>query len=238
MAFIEGYPAQDSSKSIMRHLAFMAIVMIVIVGFAADSSESLMEQLSSSAVPASIILGIMLYVSFKVNPKGWNRIINKHAYAASMGMDRQIAEKLLELDDTYFIIHNFTFELFHIDFLVISKYGIFVLNKTTSSKPLEIRDNILFQGGRTMETLTGNLWRICHLINIVLKKGYQVDVMPHPILVVPETEDLEVKTYEGIDILTPPSILDHLQDRKEDVLQPEISQGFSYYIKERYGPKK
>jgi hypothetical protein len=238
MAYIEGYPEQNGTKSLVRHLAFMAIVMIAIIGFMFDTPEKWMEQLSSSAVPLIIILAIMLYVSFKVNPKGWSRVINKQSYLKNLQQDSQIAEMLLKLDDTHFILHNITFELFQINFLVISPSGIFVIDKSKGSGPLEVRDNILFQNGRTMETLTGNLWRLCHLINIVLKKGYQVDVMPHPVLVIPDTEHLEVNNHEGISIVTPSGLTQLIGETRKEILRPEIAQGFAFYVKERYGPKK
>jgi hypothetical protein len=238
MAYIEGYPAQNSSKSLKRHLAFMAIVMIAITGFMSDSSQSWIEQITSSSVPLIIILAIMLYVSFKVNPVAWKRIINKQAYLMNLEQDSQIADMLLKLDDTHYILHNLTFELFQINFLVISPSGIFVIDKTKSGGPLEIRENILFQNDRTMETLTGNLWRLCHLINIVLKKGYEVDVMPQPVLVIPGTEHPGVNNYDGISIVIPSELTPLIGERKKGVLKPEVAQGFAFYIKERYGPKK
>ena len=238
MAYIEGFPPQDISKSIMRHLAFMAIVMIVTVGFMIDFSKDWFEQLSSSAVPLIIILAIMLYVSFKVNPKGWKLMLNKQDYLKYLKQDSMIVEQLLKLDDTHYILHNITFELFHIEFLVIAPKGIFLIEKTKGGGKLEIRDNILFEGGRTIETLTGSLWRLCHLINIVLKKGYQVDVMPQPVLVVPNAEHLDVHTYDGISIVTPSELMPLIRDQKKEVLDAEISQGFAFYIKEQYGSKK
>ncbi len=238
MAYIEGFPPQDISRSLLRHLAFMAIVMIATVGFMIDFSKDWFEQLSSSSVPLIIILAIMLYVSFKVNPKGWKLMLNKQDYLESLRQDSMIAEQLLKLDDSHYIIHNITFELFHIEFLVIAPKGIFLIEKAKGSGDLEIRDNILFQGGRTIETLTGNLWRLCHLVNIVLKKGYQVDVMPQPVLVIPDVERLDVKTYDDISIVTPTELMSLIRDQKKEVLTTEISQGFAFYIKDRYGPKK
>ncbi len=239
MAYIEGFPPKDSYKSIVRHLAFMAIVMISIIGFMSDSSGSWIQQVTSSAVPLIIILAIMLYVSFKVDPKGWKMILNNKNYQENLQQDSMIAEQLLKLDDTHYIIHNTIFELFHIEFLVIAPTGIFLIEKAKGSGELEIRDNILFQGGRTIETLTGNLWRLCHLVNIVLKKGYQVDVMPQPVLVIPDdNKHLEVVAFDGISIVNPSGLTELISERKKEILKPEIAQGFAFYIKERYGPKK
>lgn len=238
MAYIEGFPAKNSAKSLKRHLAFIALVMIAITGFMFNSDESLMEQLSSSFVPLIIILAIMLYVSFKVNPAGWKKIIDKEAYLKNLEHDSQIAEMLMNLDDTHYIIHNINFELFQLNFVVISPTGIFVIDKTKAGGPLEIREDILFQNNRTLETLTGSLWRLCHLINIVLKKGYEVDVMPQPVLVIPDTKHLDVDNYDGISIVTPSKLTPLIAGVKKEVLKPEIAQGFAYYIKERYGPKK
>ncbi|HOO46623.1 MAG TPA: hypothetical protein PLM29_10370 [Deltaproteobacteria bacterium] len=238
MAYIEGFPVQDSYRSIVRHLAFMAIVMIAIIGFTHDSSGTWSEQTASIAVPLVIILSIMLFVSYKVNPKGWKLLLNKQEYLKNLRQDGEIAEQLLKLDDTHYIIHNITFELFHIEFLVIAPTGVFLIDKAKGSGPLEIRDAILFQNGRTMETLTGNLWRLCHLVNIILKKGYKVDIMPQPVLVIPDTDHLDIKTHDGIRIVTPSELTGLIGGIRKEVLTPEISQGFAFYIKERYGPKK
>jgi hypothetical protein len=236
MAYLEGYPPRESPLGIVKHIALIAIVMVVFIGVMPGLSGNWMSKIGSLSVPLLIILALMLYVSFKVNPKGWKRVIDKKTYLEGMEQDRLIAEELRRLDDTHYIIHNFTFELFYIEFLVISPAGFFVLGKTTTGG-LSIRDNILFQGGRTLETLTGNLWRVCHLINIIFKKGYQVDVMPRPVLIVPETQDPEVNTYDGMAIVRPSGLTPLIRGQKNEALTLDTVQSFAYYLKERYARK-
>ena len=62
--------------------------------------------------------------------------------------------------------------------------------------------------------------------------------MPQPVLVIPDTEHLEISTFEGISIVTPSGLAPLIKERDKEVLKPEIAQGFAFYIKERYGPKK
>jgi len=237
MAYIEGYPPQQSARSIVKHIGFMMIVLSVIIVFLLDFSSNWLGQLVSSVVPIMIILSLMLYVSFKVNPTEWKRLVRRQAYLRSAELDRAIADEILKLDDEHFILHDFVFELFHIEFIIVSRGGIFVLGKTEKTGPLEVRDGILFQGGRTLETLTGNLWRVCNLVNIVLKKGYQIDVMPQPVLVVPEALDLTVSSYDDIAVVKPSGIVPLVRSRKRDALSAEIAQGFSYYLKQRYASR-
>lgn len=237
MAYIEGYPPRENTRSIMKHLAFMAIVMAVIIGLMFDYSEDWLNQLVSTSVPLLIILSLMLYVSFKVSPSEWKKIFRKKAYIRGIELDRRIAEEMLRLDDDHFCLHSFTFELFHIEFIIVSRTGIYLLGKTDSSSPLSIRDGVLFQDDRTLETLTGNLWRVCNLVNIVLKKGYQIDVMPQPVLVVPEASDLTVNSYDGIAVIRPSGLVPLVQARKKDAMSTEMAQGFAYYLKERYASR-
>ena len=82
------------------------------------------------------------------------------------------------LDDNYFIFHDMTFELFHIENLVISTRGIFVVAKIREKEPLHVENDVLYAGDTPLDTLTGNVWRICHLINIVYKKTYKEEIMP------------------------------------------------------------
>jgi len=237
MAYLEGYPPQETSSWAAKHIALIAIVIIVFIAAMPGLSENWMSRIVSLSVPLLIILALLLYVSFKINPKGWKRLINRKSYLESMKHDRLIAEELKHLDNTHYIIHNFTFELFYIEFLVLSPAGFFVLGKITAGGGLSVKDNILFKGGRTLETLTGNIWRVCHLINIVFQKGYHAEVMPRPVLIVSESQDPEINTYDGITIVKPSGLASLISGQENKPLTLETVQSFAYYLKERYAKK-
>jgi len=237
MAYLEGYPPQQTSLWAAKHITLMAIVIIVFIAAMPGLSENWMSRILSLSVPLLIIISLMLYVSFKVNPKGWKRVLNRKAYLESTKHDRLIAEELKQLDNTYYIIHNFTFELFYIEFLVLSPAGFFVLGKLTAEGELSVKDNILFKGGCTLETQTGNIWRVCHIINIVFKKGYHMEVMPRPVLIVSESQDPEINTYDGIAIVKPSGLISLISGSENKPLALETVQSFAYYLKERYAKK-
>ena len=235
MAFMHGYPGEVRQHGIARHVALMVIVLVVLLGLMIDFRGDIVRELLSGLVPLAIILALMLFVSLKINPRGWKRVFQKGAYQRVIEQDLAVAGELRGLDDNYFIIYDVILELFPIEFLVLSPGGICIIAHVRQEGELSIRDGILFAGERTLEVLTGNLWRVCHLVNIVLRKGYQVDVMPHPVLV---AERSEIADYDGIAIRSPEGLADHIRAETDGtVLEREIVEGFAYYVKERYASK-
>ncbi len=49
-------------------------------------------------------------------------------------MKKLVIDELSKLDDNYFIINDFSFELFHVEHLVVSDKGMFVVSKNPYSR--------------------------------------------------------------------------------------------------------
>ncbi|MBA7545719.1 hypothetical protein ES705_38091 [subsurface metagenome] len=145
-----------------------------------------------------------------------------------------IADSLAELDDSHFIFHDITFELFHIENLVISPRGIFVIGKIMHGGDLRVQNNILFAGGNPLGKTTGDIWRVCHLVNIVMKKGFKTEVMPKPILISPGSQTPSVTQYDGITIIPLRRLNGTVEGQKGQDIKEKLVHSFAYYIKKRY----
>ncbi len=234
MAYVEGYPGGKTRDVAAKHLGLIAIVAATVAGLMIYFSDDWKAELPSIVTVTAIILALVAFVSSKVNPAGWKSIFRRSALERELEQDRMIADSLSELDDTNFIFHDITFELFHIENLVISPRGVFVVGKIAHGETLHVKNNVLFAGDCPLDKTTGDIWRVCHLVNIVIKKGFQTEVMPKPILVSPGTNSPAVADYDGITII-PLRKLNETVERKEgQAIKEELVHSFAYYMKKRY----
>ena len=234
MAYIEGYPGAKIKSTTAKHWGFIAIVTVMLVGIMAYLSKDWRVELPSIMFTVSIILAIIIFVFFKVNPMGWRKLIMRSSFDRMLKLDHMVADMLSQLDDTHFIFHDITFELFYIENLVISPGGIFVISKIGEEGQLQIKDKSLYAGGELLDKLTGNVWRVCHLINIVLDKGFKEKMMPKPVLVVPEAASVAVKNFEEITITTLERLNEFIETQKDSKISQELVERFAFYIKKRY----
>jgi len=234
MAYIEGYPGEKTKGVTAKQVGFIVIVAIMMVGLMTYFSEDWRAELPSILTVVTIILAIIVFVSFKVNPSGWRRIFRHSGLEQELAYDRLIADSLAELDDSHFIFHDITFELFHIENLVISPRGIFVIGKITHGEDLHVKNKVLFAGEDPLDKTTGDIWRVCHLVNIVIKKGFKTEVMPRPILVSPGSQTPSVAEYDGITILPLRKLNETIEGQRGKDIKEKLVHSFAYYIKKRY----
>ena len=234
MAYIEGYPGQKTGHSAEKHIGLVIIVVVMMIGIMLYFAEDWRGELPTILVIATAIIAVILVVSYKINPLGWKKVFARSSYEKMMRLDRMVADELDLLDDNYFIFHDMTFELFHIENLVISTRGVFVVAKIREKEPLHVENDVLYAGDTPLDTLTGNIWRICHLINIVYRKTYKEEMMPKPMLVVPEAETVALGSFEKIAIIPLSRLKRTIERDTKDIIRLEIAQSFAYYIKKRY----
>jgi len=234
MAYIEGYPGQKTGHSAEKHIGLVIIVVVMMIGIMLYFAEDWRGELPTILVIATAIIAVILVVSYKINPLGWKKVFARSSYEKMMRLDRMVADELDLLDDNYFIFHDMTFELFHIENLVISTRGVFVVAKIREKEPLHVENDVLYAGDTPLDTLTGNIWRICHLINIVYRKTYKEEMMPKPMLVVPEAETVALGSFEKIAIMPLSRLKRTIERDTKDIIRLEIAQSFAYYIKKRY----
>lgn len=236
MAYIEGYPGRYDTLRTKRHLWLILIACTTLGGLAAWSAfdQSRMGQGMGWTVLGGIVL-LLMVVSLKLNAKGWKKLLMPARYAQDLSGDKEVADNLAKLDDAHFVMHDFTFEFFHVHHLVISPRGIFVIVRLPSEAELSVRNNVLFAGGESLETLTGRMWRICHLVNIIVHKGFQLQIMPQPILVCSAGRIPEIDAFDGgIRILSLDVLNREICSAEEESMRAEEAASIAGYIAHRY----
>lgn len=234
MAYVEGYPGSKIKGLTLRHRTYPLLVFAAVIGIVLYFSEGWLEDIRTTAAIVVVLALFMFGASIKANPMAWKSVFKRSEFEHLLRLDRMVADELAKLDDDHFVIHDFRFELFHVEHFVISPRGIFVVHKIPHGEPLSVRNEMLFAGDLCLEKNTSNLWRICHLIQIVFRKGYKEDLMPEPILVSPEAGSVELNEFKGISIVSLSGLHERIARDKQEVLGLDPVRSFAYYIKSRY----
>ncbi len=235
MATVFGHPMQ---KPLRQELVSLGILLTIpaLVAFL------MMEWTGGDAGPAVAVsvgggLGLlMLVVYWRLNPMAVQRIFRPAAFQRNFARQRAVLQNLSRLDHGCVVFNDVTLELLRVEHLVITTGGIFVIGKVHREGGLHIVKNTLFAGDHTLETLTGNIWRQCHLLNIILKKWFNTDYMPKPVLVV-QGSDGGLHGYDGMVIVTPEALPGFIS-RAEPVLDTETAGGLVHFLRRRYAADK
>ncbi len=234
MAHIIGYNTESAQKIPFTHLFFIIIVAVALIGFMLAPADNWKEHVSSMLGTVAVILVIVGVALNKVNPMGWKQLFHKKEFEQLVRADSEIIAVLRSLNDDYCVLYDFNLELLHVEFLVLGRQGFFVISKATSPDPLWIEDETLMAGTESLAKNTGTLWRICHLINILIKKGYGVEIMPKPILVTANTKQPAIQEFDGISITGTASLIEEIESHSKDSIAPEKLRGFADYLEKRY----
>lgn len=235
MAYIEGFPGKKSEKVVSKYTALMVIASLSIIGFLLASSDDWKSDLYSIIFLGVFILLLIFLVTFKLNPLVWKKYFNRKEYERLIDNESRVINKLGELDDSYFILNDFTFELFHMEHLVVSENGIFVLVKSPYPGELRIDEEILYAGDKSIDDVISRLWRLCHLINILVKKGFDnFDVMPKPVLVIPEQKRASLAEFSEVTIAGIDELNDLITGKLKFRIDKEKAEGFALFMKQRY----
>ncbi len=234
MAHVVGYQRGGTRKIPPTHIFLIVIVAFSLVGFMLVSEENWREHIVSLTCAVAVILVLVGFALNKVNPMGWKRLFRKAEYELHIQGDRKIIEALETLNDEYTIFCGFTFELIFVEFLILSPHGICVVGKTTSSDSIRVEEGMILSGGKSLARLTGNLWRISHLTNIVIKKGYNVETIPQPILVASHSTRIEQKEFDGIPVVRPEELAVVVRQLSTTDIPSHVVQGFAQYLFHRY----
>jgi len=234
MAYVEGYPGSKIKSLTLRHAAFLLLVFATVIGIILYFSEGWLEDVRTVAAILAVMAVFIIGGSIKANPMAWKSVFKRPEYEKLLRLDRIVADELATLDDDHFVIHDFRFELFHVEHLVISPRGIFVVHKIPQGGPLTERNGMLYAGDLCLEKNTSTLWRICHLIHIVFRKGYKEDCMPEPILVLPEAGPVELSEFKGISIVGLAGLRKRISRNGQKILGPDLVRSFAVFIKSKY----
>jgi len=234
MAFIEGTNDQKDNRTIYRHMSFIMIAAVAIFILMTGSADTGHGDIPTILMITATVSILMIFVSYRINPLAWKKLLRSKEYERSAEMSKRIEGSLRGLDDSHYVFNNIIFELFRIEHLVISPQGIFVIATIPCGGTLRIQDKTLFAGERTLETTTNSLWRVCHLVNIVLKKGFNSEIMPVPILVTADTENSGIDDFDQITILHRNNLRTKIMKKGKNLLDTEQVQSYAYFFKSRY----
>lgn len=237
MANVLGKLERKGLKQDLIPLGILLAVPFVVVSIMFDSTNETMAELMTVGTVGAALTLLLVFVYARINPRSFQRIFQPAAYERCLSMDKSVGQNMEQLDDSYYVFNNFIFELCGVEHLVISKKGIFVIAKVTREGALRIKNNVLFAGDNPLETLTGNTWRICHLVNIILKKWFKIDYMPQPVLISFNNNPSTLYDFERIPIVALTELNALIKERCQD-LEPEIADGFANFVRARYVTNK
>lgn len=234
MAHIVGYKKEAFKGIPTAHIFLIIIVTVALIGFMLDPEDNWKDNIFSLLGTVAVIVIIVGFALNKVNPRGWMQIFKKAEFERLLQADLKILATLQSLNNDHYVMYDFNFELLHVEFLVLGPQGMFVVGKVTSPEQLRVEAGTLMAGNEPLSKQTGNLWRICHLINIVIKKGYKEEIMPQPILVATHCESVAIAEYDGIAIVKSDELASHIQNHSTDDTPFALVQGFADYLNKRY----
>lgn len=235
MAYVEGNPENKAVKTMVRHAGFIAIITFTITGMLLIGSDDWKLELSKTLIIAGVVLFVSVIVSLKLNPLGWKRVFKRSQYEKLLKNEKLVIDELSKLDDNYFVINDFSFELFHVEHLVVSDKGMFVISKNPYAGELNVANGALYSDDQSLESITSSLWRVCHLINIIIRKGFNnLEIMPKPVLVLPESSKSAMKDFNGIAVAGIDELNGLITNRIRFNIDREHAEGFAVFIKQRY----
>lgn len=237
MAHVFGYPERKPLKQDLITLGILLAVPVVVFSMMFDGSGDLAAELATAGSVGGALTILLGFAYARLNPKSVQRVFRPKAFEESLARDKAVVDTLATLDDGHFVFNDIIFELFGVEHMVISSGGVRIVGKITDGDELRVEKNTLFAGENSLEALTANTWRVCHLVNIVLKKWFGVDYMPQPVLVTPREDQSKIRDFDGIAIVDNQTLTGVFHNGQQ-ALEPEVAAGFAKFIKERYAPHK
>ncbi|MBU1168607.1 MAG: hypothetical protein KKD44_03490 [Proteobacteria bacterium] len=233
MAHVIGYPTRKNLKKTLLGLWLMMGIAILTAALLFDPKADIWQEIFSSMSVGMGIALILIFAYSRINPLGLMRLIRPKAFERHLAQDLIVADALGQLDQDTHVFHGFVFELFRVEHLVVSTQGVFVIAKIRESHAISEQDGVLYSGKKSLETLTGSTWRICHLISIVMKKYFHSDMMPMPVLVTPESCPATINKSGGITILSENSLTEFIETR-DSHMEKDTVISFASFLRKRY----
>lgn len=233
MATIEGNHIWEYKQELKKYAFLAVVVSITMSSVMIFYSNNIASELGTVVVLTLCCAGFIGLICFRSNPMIWKRYFQKELFASAVKRETEVTESLAALDENTFVFNNFIFELFRIEHLVISSQGLFIIHKLSNDNALHVTNNSLFAGNHSLESDTSNLWRACHLINIVLKKTFKEEILPTPILLT-SNEAEPMKKFDGISIMNLAEFHQRMNKSKTEPINPVLIKSFAGMVKNRY----
>lgn len=236
MAYMEGNLLNSDGNADKKRLAILSFSCILLIALIVYFSG--LREVNFSIIGFAALLFLFFAVTyFKLFPMAWTLLFNKHEYDRILEMDKSIIKILMELDDSYFILANITMELFHVEYLIVSGRGIFVIARAKQTDDILLKDGVMVADAPSLDKITSGLWRICHFLNIVIKKSFKVDLMPQPVVVLAEAGAVPSKIIDDLIVCTLPDLKNIIHSSMTTPLPDGIAENLAYLLKTRYVKK-
>jgi len=234
MAYIQGNPVDGLRQTVTRHLFLMGTVTVVLAGMMIAFSDDPMAEMGPIAAITFVCTAIIGFVSFRSNPLALTMLFKKDRFKEAVVHEETTIAHLQTLSDRCYVFNNLTVELFRIDHLVISPWGIFVMGRVRKEGELQIKENILHAGPSSLDSLCTSTWRVCHLLNIVIRKGWSQEVMPEPLIVPHAQYPSPINAVDGIMLVETKTIAPFIESGRKEILSEELVDSIAAYILKRY----
>ncbi|VFQ46740.1 nuclease-related domain-containing protein [Desulfoluna butyratoxydans] len=234
MAYIQGNPVEGLKQTVTRHLFLMGTVTVVLAGMMLAFSEDPMAEAGPIAAITVVCAAIIGFVSFRSNPLALTMLFKKDRFGEAVAREEKVITHLEALSDRCYVFNNLTLELFRIDHLVISPWGIFVLGRVRKEGELHVKEKILHAGQTSLDSLCTSTWRICHLLNIVIRKGWSQEIMPMPVIVPHEAHPSRTKAVDGIMMVEASRLPSFIESGRKEIISKEMVDSITAYLLKRY----
>ncbi|MCG8470602.1 MAG: NERD domain-containing protein [Desulfobacterales bacterium] len=234
MAYIQGSPVDGLKQTVTRHLFLMGVVSLLLAGIMIATSENPKGEVGVIFGVTLACTGLIAFVSLRSNPLALSMLFRPHHFKEAVRQEERAMEAFQGLPDDCYLFNNIILELFRVDHLVVSTRGIFVVGRIRKPGALHIHNGHLYADGHCQESLTSSTWRICHLLNIVIQKGWSKEVMPRPLIAArPDTlfSPLEI---DGISVDSLHEIAKKIKNTPKGALDQELAESLAAYILKRY----
>jgi len=220
MAFVHK-PGQASGSGLKKQIGLVLIIALTLWVMLATKSNSLSDKSHSLLLTVMALAVFFTLVALKKNPFSWILVPGKQQRNENFKFVARTLSALEQLGDQCHVFQSITLEFFTIDFLVLSPNGIFVIQAV---KQYNGRDK------SSLDKETARVWQRCHMINMLLKKGYDCDLMPVPLLAINVEEGFE---HNKVAAFAPERMPVRIE-KSAITMDPETLAGFAGFIKTRY----
>lgn len=233
MAAVYGNTPWDNKRELKKYGFLAAVVSVTMVAVMMFYAEDRGAELWTALFLTAGCVGFIGLICLRSNPMLWQQWFKKDTYLKQVAVEKQAVESLSTLPGNTFVFNHFIFELFRVEHLVLSDRGIFVLYKINHPGELTVDGNQLIAGTRSLESAISNIWRVCHLINIVIRKTFKVEMMPTPVFLVPKHNGM-IDGFDGISIMDLSQFHDVFNALKPDSVDSRFLQGLAGTVRTRY----
>lgn len=225
---------RGSGISLKKQAGLLGVIALTFMGMMALGSGNLRADSFPIVLTSLAMVLFFSLVAMKKNPLIWLKLFRRAEFERANARNQQFRETLGALGDDCHVFQGIVLEFFRIDFLIVSPHGIFVikpLDRTAGDRVTKGGPDVDYSD--LLDKDASRLWRLCHMINMLIKKGYKANIMPAPVLVDMDGSAGLPREYRGIVILGQDTVVRHIEASGMQ-MAPEMAQGFAGFINARY----